>query len=563
MVAQIQFRAFQRARELLLLALLFPSATTAQKKVACPDGDHVIIDISQISIQYDASSFAGTLSTLSVLSGRLEVAPKKLQEAAVATQQWNEFLKGLVAGYNSCAITRQQYADGVKRIYPRLKEDATDLEEIRRAIAAGKKADTKRLQQLINSFYANLRQFAQTSGQEVILIQIESVSEQITNAKQEIVQQQKTDTSNLLQQQKTDTDLILEKLNEFKETNRKAPLATPAEVNKQVGELRKSLQAKADEAEAAYNTGYALLDAYRFQEAIPHLQQAVAAVRLPVFYLALARAYQGLPDLDKAENALRDGLALTDIDGPHEAQLATQLGMVLQTKGDLGGALKWSQQALAIDKKVFGPRDLSVAVDANNVGQILQDRGDLDSALEYSQQALEIANNVLGPDHPTVALYCNNVGAILQAQGNLDGALKYTRRALEIDEKFYGTDHPAVATVYNNVGQILQDKGDLAGALKYTRRALEITEKVYGPDGSSQRGDGRQQHRPDFTGHGRKSRLGLCPALHSKGARYRQRVSTDPTIPTWLAAQTTSARFSGQRGPGRRAHIHTAGSEDR
>src|SRR5215471_2260703 len=95
------------------------------RKITCPDGDvRYEINVKDIAIQYEAASFAGTLSSLSVLSGRLTVAPQKLQEAASATQQWNEFVKGLVVGYNSCAITKQQYAEGLQKIYPRLKEDA-------------------------------------------------------------------------------------------------------------------------------------------------------------------------------------------------------------------------------------------------------------------------------------------------------------------------------------------------------------------------------------------------------------------------------------------------------
>jgi hypothetical protein len=104
-----------------------------------------------------------------------------LQEAAVATQQWNQLIVGLAAGYNSCAVTRQQYADGVNRIYPRLKKDGANLEEICKQIAEGQKADAKRLQNLISSFYANLRQFAQAGGQEIVLQRIEALSQQVAS----------------------------------------------------------------------------------------------------------------------------------------------------------------------------------------------------------------------------------------------------------------------------------------------------------------------------------------------------------------------------------------------
>src|SRR5438105_299961 len=152
--------------------ILISVSAAAPKRISCPDGDHFEIDVKQIEIQYDASAFAGTLSSLSVMGARLQVVPEKLQEAAVATQQWDEFLKGLVAGYNSCAISRQQYADGLNRIYPRLKEDAANLEEIRKVVSEGRKADQKRLQNLLQSYYDNLRQFAQASGSEVIVERI-------------------------------------------------------------------------------------------------------------------------------------------------------------------------------------------------------------------------------------------------------------------------------------------------------------------------------------------------------------------------------------------------------
>ena len=449
--------------------LAISAGAWGQKTVHCRDGDHIQIDVREIAIKYDASSFAGTLSSLSILGARLEAAPTKLQEAAVATQQWNEFVKGLAEGYNSCAVTRQQYADGLNRIYPRLKEDASDLDAVRKVIAEGQKADAKRLQALVDSYWNNLRQFAQASGKQVILQRIEALSEQVASGQGQILQKE---------------DLILAKLNELQQRNTQAPVPTPAEVGKEISEVRRQLLAKADVAEQAYNQGYELLDQYRFREAIPYLQQAVAAVPLPDFYLALGRAYKELPDLPQAESTLQKGLATVTggKDDTHEAGLVGLLGTTLQQSGDLDRALTYSQRALNIDEKTYGPEHPNVASDANNVGSILKDKGDLDGALTYTQRALKIGERVYGPDDPNVAIWANNVGTILQDKGDLDGALTYTQRALKINEKVYGPDHPNVAIGANNVGSILQAKGDLDGALTYTQRALEIGEKVYGPD---------------------------------------------------------------------------------
>ena len=231
-----------------------PERSPLKGTFLAPDGDHVEIDIKQIAIKYDASEFASTLSSLSILSSRLEVVPHKLQEASVATQQWNEFVKGLAVGYNSCAITRQQYADGLNRIYPRLKEDATSLEQIRKQIADGQRADAKRLQAILDSYYSNLAQFAQMSGKEIILQRIESLSEELGSGQKQILDKE---------------DTIIAKLNKFQEQNAQSTVPTPAQIKPQLSEIKKELLAKADEAEKAYSTGFSLMDQYRFREAIP------------------------------------------------------------------------------------------------------------------------------------------------------------------------------------------------------------------------------------------------------------------------------------------------------
>src|SRR5215831_168698 len=134
-----------KARSVMLFVLAGLCCSTkvvAQQRITCPDKtQRITINLKQVQIQYNASSFAGTLASLGALTARLSIEQKVLQQASAATQQWNEFLKGLVAGYNSCVITDQQYADSLKRIYPRLKDDAAGLEEIRKVVSEGRQAE--------------------------------------------------------------------------------------------------------------------------------------------------------------------------------------------------------------------------------------------------------------------------------------------------------------------------------------------------------------------------------------------------------------------------------------
>jgi hypothetical protein len=80
-----------KARYVMLFVLVGLSWSTqafAQQRITCPDNTpRVTIDLKQIQILYNASSFAGTLASLGTLCARLSVEQKVLQEASAATQQ--------------------------------------------------------------------------------------------------------------------------------------------------------------------------------------------------------------------------------------------------------------------------------------------------------------------------------------------------------------------------------------------------------------------------------------------------------------------------------------------
>jgi hypothetical protein len=165
-----QLYRWRFAAAALALCSLAASAANAQDRVHCPDGTtRNKIDLRQIAIQYQGASFAGTLSTLNVFRMRLVIEERTLQRAAAATQEWNEFLKGLVGGWNSCVITAKQYEEGLKRIYPRLKSDIVDLERLTQAIANGQTVNERRLTLLLDRYFSNLQRFAQLAGQNAVI----------------------------------------------------------------------------------------------------------------------------------------------------------------------------------------------------------------------------------------------------------------------------------------------------------------------------------------------------------------------------------------------------------
>jgi len=64
----------------VMVGLCLSTQAFAQQRITCPDKtQRITIDLKQIQIQYNASSFAGTLASLGALSTHFSVEQKVLQ----------------------------------------------------------------------------------------------------------------------------------------------------------------------------------------------------------------------------------------------------------------------------------------------------------------------------------------------------------------------------------------------------------------------------------------------------------------------------------------------------
>src|SRR6266403_1352820 len=104
-------KSHTRAHPLALPSSLRQSYTTcrpvasAQKRINCPNGEtHYEIDVEKLALNYQGRSFQTTLSGLGALGAKVALQPTTLQAADAATQQWNQLLQGLAAGFNNCAV---------------------------------------------------------------------------------------------------------------------------------------------------------------------------------------------------------------------------------------------------------------------------------------------------------------------------------------------------------------------------------------------------------------------------------------------------------------------------
>jgi hypothetical protein len=87
----------------------------ASAEIQCDDGARRTIDLREFSTQYWAYAvdFEASIQDVTKVSGKLE--PRQLQELNAAQQQANEYRKYVVAGFNSCAISKAQYLEQVTR----------------------------------------------------------------------------------------------------------------------------------------------------------------------------------------------------------------------------------------------------------------------------------------------------------------------------------------------------------------------------------------------------------------------------------------------------------------
>jgi tetratricopeptide (TPR) repeat protein len=95
-----------------------------------------------------------------------------------------------------------------------------------------------------------------------------------------------------------------------------------------------------------------------------------------------------------------------------------------------------------------------VARDLNNLGLAWYSLGDSKKAVDYYEQALDIDREVYGDRHPSVARDLNNLGGAWDSLGDSKKAVGYFEQALDIFREVYGDRHPHTQTIKKNLNYI-------------------------------------------------------------------------------------------------------------
>lgn len=202
------------------------------------------------------------------------------------------------------------------------------------------------------------------------------------------------------------------------------------------------------------------------------------------------------------------------------ALAASRLASLLHEQGELAEARELATLSLDVRRRVYGPRDTSLADGYADLGVILSEQGEYDEARGLLLEALEIDREAgrrdavaRGLDHlgliefrfgefgesrslheealatrlelygesdTRTALSLLNLSEVLSQLGEYDLAIEALDRCLAIRRNLLGEQHPDVAVALNALGNVYQRIGDLEAAEHVLLEALAIRRAVFG-----------------------------------------------------------------------------------
>ncbi len=232
---------------------------------------------------------------------------------------------------------------------------------------------------------------------------------------------------------------------------------------------------------AEQNLGTALLQISQFDDALQHLDEALAIARrtgnrpltgMVLNRIGMVHVYRSRSK--EAQAAFAEALPINrSVKNMQEyGDSINGLGIVCLSRSQYKEGLKYFLEAMTVYDSVGYRKGVGKA--ANNIGFIYQKEGRFDDALTYFMKTLSIMES-LGKTGG-IATCLNNIGIIYQSIGDLDKALEFYNRSLELRRKL--GDPKRIANALNNIGLIHQSRKESDQALAYLVEALEIRERI-------------------------------------------------------------------------------------
>ena len=225
-----------------------------------------------------------------------------------------------------------------------------------------------------------------------------------------------------------------------------------------------------DIAESLNNLGRLLFLMWRYEEARPYLECALAIKEKQwgSDHPNLLQTLDNLGALRQSQSMKRYGTSLNDY------QLARGMGHDEQ-------AQLYLERALAIREKQWGPEHPNLIQNLNNLGALHQSKTRYQHAISYYERVLGIREQLLGIEHLDTAESLYKVGKQFHRMAWEGNARPYYEQVLAIREKLLGTEHLDTAQILFDLGDLFYLIGD-DETISYFKRVLAIEERQLGPE---------------------------------------------------------------------------------
>jgi eukaryotic-like serine/threonine-protein kinase len=244
-----------------------------------------------------------------------------------------------------------------------------------------------------------------------------------------------------------------------------------------LGLLRKD-QGKLDEAETLVRQG---LEMNRRTESgsSPNIARADVAKAM----VALGSVLEVRAKYDEARQVLESALKLQPQNGEateDTSENLSELANVYFYQGQYGLSENLNNQAMEIDRRLFGDKNPAVAQELNNLGAIEMNRGNYPASEAYYRRALAITESWYGTDHPETAANLTALAQPLTFDKHEPEAESLLERALDIQKRVNGPVNATVATTQNQLGILSFQRKQFDAARSYFTQAMETWKQLFG-----------------------------------------------------------------------------------
>jgi len=221
-------------------------------------------------------------------------------------------------------------------------------------------------------------------------------------------------------------------------------------------------------AKLLVNRGRLELDASNLPAARRYFEESLNLYRevlgprdmeVAVVLLELSRLYQWSEDLQSAERAARDAVAIFGATvaplHPDRVLAKARLGEVLYLQGRINDASSLFADSLKDQIMLFGENSRPVADVRDSLSRIRRAQGQLQEAEEFAHAALDSSIAAMGAEHTDTAYYRTALAALLIQLGDYTEAETQLRAALDTFSKLLPPDHQYVASGEHLLGEVL------------------------------------------------------------------------------------------------------------